>query len=141
MNSRTSFWQLFHHLFGWTNAEWQKSLNLKRFDEISWLVSMVIFFYFTTFLGELMMNDKSLKIWKDFVLELSWFVDRGRYIIADSYRGRRFHWFFCFGFLAQPSLYNFDTFSSNFFWPLWQKYQPLTFDYRFESMPGPLDWL
>ena len=37
---------------------------------------MVIFFYFTTFLGELMMNDKSLKIWKDLMRfdEISWLV-------------------------------------------------------------------
>ena len=84
------------------DIEWQKSENpkiLMRFlDSPPWAnrskgleftgILLISFFFvrnLTSFLDEFLLP---------FVLELSWFVDRGHYIIADSYRGRRFHWFF-----------------------------------------------
>ena len=59
--------------FGWTNDEWQKSENLKRFDEISWLASLeqialrglnftgilLTSFFFIRKMSELLLNETS----------------------------------------------------------------------------------
>ena len=124
--------------------EWQKSESLKKFwwDFLTCLLEQTALrglnspasFWLLSFS---FVNISLVFVWSFHDLSIGGAISSPIAIEGAVFTG----FCFCFGFLAQPSLYNFDTFSSNFFWPLWRKYQSLTFDYHFESMPGPLDWL
>ena len=109
LNTPTSFWQLSEN-------------DLTSFLEADCSMASLNFNIFWRWFDKILMLFLNFFVWSFHDLPIG-----GAISSPIVYRGRRFHWFFGTTWLAQPSLYNIDTFSLTSFglygenrslWPL-----------------------